>query len=194
MGTRLVFRLPRPTTSPDGVEFSHHSLPAEKNLKEDPATYPQGAELIIFIICSKESQFYRVILVLPYIGRHHCPSMADQPSPYQKKKKIHYFPLHNLNFYNQYASQAPIIQLVTLSPSIRATILDNTTIEKKKIIKKDENNQQKLRHYTNDQSMNPPSPIAVNSPPTRLHNQSDIQPSLIIRLSTQVALTSRNYP
>ena len=58
----------------------------------------------------------------------------------QKKVKNHF--LNNLNFYNQYASQAPIIQLVTLSPSIRATILDNTTIEK--IINKDENNQLKV--------------------------------------------------
>jgi hypothetical protein len=66
-GTRLVFRLPRPTTSPDGVEFSHHTLPAEKNLKEKPATYPQDAELSIlyFLVFSKESKYHRVILALP---------------------------------------------------------------------------------------------------------------------------------
>jgi hypothetical protein len=178
------------------VEFSHHSLPAEKNLKEDPATYPQGAESIICIICSKESQFYRVILVLPSNWQTSLSVHGRSTISLPEKGKIHYFPLHNLNLYKQYASQASVIQLVTLSPSIRATILDNSTIEK--IIKKDENNQQKkkkkLRHYTYDQSMKPPSPIAVNSPPTRLHNQSDIQPSLKIRLSNQEALTSRNYP
>jgi hypothetical protein len=117
------------------VEFSHHSLPAEKNLKEDPATYPKGAESIIFIICSKESQFYRVILVLPSNWQTSLSVHGRSTISLPEKGKIHYFPLHNLNLYKQYASQAFVIQLVTLSPSIRATILDNATIEK--IIKKD---------------------------------------------------------
>jgi hypothetical protein len=128
------------------VEFSHHSLPAEKNLKEDPATYPQGAESIICIICSKESQFYRVILVLPSNWQTSLSVHGRSTISLPEKGKIHYFPLHNLNLYKQYASQAFVIQLVTLSPSIRATILDNSTIEK--IIKNFCNCfQYKLKHF-----------------------------------------------